>query len=641
MRHSIVGRAVAALITITTLGAAPPEEAGAAGLAGDPGPVLAAGDFRAHLDLSGLWHYSTDPYRTGLAGFHGEDPGDAERRYATTDVEQAMRDHPSALYEYDMTLAPTATLPSSWLTHSAEMRYYKGLVWYQRTFDADPKPGERQFLRFGAANYRAHVYLNGKSVGEHEGGFTTFAFEVTGLLKKGENQITVGVDCERSTEDVPPPVTDWEDYGGLTRAVTVVTTPATYVDDAWVRLTGDERIAVSAHLDGKAAAGMPVRLAIPTIGLSLDGKADGAGNWSATVPAPAGLRRWSPETPTLYDLSITAGHDVWRDRVGFRTIAVKGHDILLNGKPIFLRGIALHEEEFGENPTRAITPQAARALLTEVKDGLHGNYVRLAHYPHSEVMTRMADEMGLLVWSEIPDYWLVDFQSPAVLAKARHMLAEEIARDRDRASIIIWSIANETPVTPARNRFLETLAADAHRLDDSRLVSAALLVDRTEEGGKSVFDVNDPLIPSLDLMAVNTYNGWYTEDSLASLPGFVWRSPYDKPLVFSEFGADALAGFQDAARTHKFSEEYQADYYHATLAMAAKIPFLAGMSPWILKDFRSPRRQHPIFQQGWNRKGLESPTGVRKQAFAVLADYYARLGARKTDSNDIANKSQQ
>jgi beta-glucuronidase len=129
-------------------------------------------------------------------------------------------------------------------------------------------------------------------------------------------------------------------------------------------------------------------------------------------------------------------------------------------------------------------------------------------------------------------------------------------------------------------------------------------------------------------MAVNTYNGWYSEDPLPSLPSFVWRSSYDKPLVFSEFGAGATAGFHDPARTHKFSEEFQADYYKYTLAMAAKIPFLRGMSPWILKDFRSPRRQHPVFQQGWNRKGLESPTGVRKQAFDVLAAFYADLEKR-------------
>jgi beta-glucuronidase len=622
----VIGAAALALAALPIMGAGAPETAQPTFAM--PHPVLAAGDLRPHLSLDGVWHYSIDPYGDGDAGFHGGDPGLGHRRYDTTDVARAMRDDPSALYEYDMDRSPTATLPSSWLTHSAEMRHYQGLVWYQRHFTADPKPGERQFLRFGAVNYRAQIYLNGKHVGDHEGGFTTFAFEVTGLLKKGDNQITVGVDSRRTNQDLPPPVTDCETYGGITRDVSSLAVPATSVDDAWVRLTRDGRIAVTAHLDGAGAAGLPIKLAIPALGLDVPGRTDDHGNWSATAAAPAALRRWSPASPTLYDVSITAGADVWHDRVGFRTIAVRGHDILLNGKPVFLRGIALHEEEFGDNPTRAITPEAARALLSQVKDGLHGNYVRLAHYPHSEVMTRMADTLGLMVWSEIPIYWLVDFKNPAVLAKAQHMLAEEITRDRDRASIIIWSVGNETPVNPARNHFLATLAAEAHQLDDSRLVSAALLVDRSKENGKSVFNINDPLIPSLDVMAINTYNGWYSGDPLPSLPSFVWRSPYDKPLIFSEFGAGALAGDHDPARRHKYSEEFQADYYKYTLAMASKVPFLRGMSPWVLKDFRSPRRQHPIYEQGWNRKGLLTPTGHRKQAFDVLAAYYARIAAK-------------
>ena len=114
----------------------------------------------------------------------------------------------------------------------------------------------------------------------------------------------------------------------------------------------------------------------------------------------------------------------------------------------------------------------------------------------------------------------------------------------------------------------------------------------------------------------------------ADLPNIAWRTDQNKPLILSEFGADAKAGFHDARAATKFSEEYQAEFYRRTLAMAAKIPFLRGMSPWILKDFRSPQRQHPIYQQGWNRKGLMSETGQGKQAFDVLAGYYAGLEAK-------------
>ncbi|HEY0310929.1 MAG TPA: glycoside hydrolase family 2 TIM barrel-domain containing protein [Allosphingosinicella sp.] len=592
---------------------------------GSAAPVLVAGDIRPAQDLTGPWHWSADPYRDGVAGFHGEEPGLGHRRYADVDVEAEMAKHPNALFEFDMARSPIATLPSSWINHDPTMRHYDGLVWYQRGFEAQPRAGRRYFLRFGAAEYRADVFVNGKRVGSHEGGFTPFAFEVTGLLRAGANQVTVGVDSQRSDATVPPTVTDWETYGGLTRPVRLIEVPATYVDDAWIRLTRDGHIRASGRLDGPAAAGAEVRVRVA--GLLLTARSAADGSWSVEAAAPRTLKRWSPDSPTLYDVIVEAGEDRLTDRIGFRTIAVRGRQILLNGKPIFLRGISVHEEELGADPTRAMTPAAARALLAEVKTGLHGNFVRLAHYPHAEAMTRAADEMGLIVWSEIPVYWRVAFGRPETLALARTMLAENILRDRNRAAIALWSVGNETPVGADRNAFLAALAGDVRKLDDTRLVTAALLTRREQRDGHPVMVLDDPLAASLDVLAVNTYNGWYTDDRLADLPAIGWRVNEDKPLILSELGADAKAGFHDPATLRKYSEEFQAEYYRQTLAMAAKIPFLAGMSPWILKDFRSPRRQHPVFQQGWNRKGLISETGQRKLAFDVLAGFYREIEA--------------
>jgi len=589
------------------------------------GPVLTSADMRPSVDLDGAWTWSIDPYETGLVNFHNEAPSPSARKYSDFDVTEAMKHDPKALYEFDMDRAPVVHLPQSFLTYSPQMRHYDGLVWNQRHFTVHQEPGKRSFLRFGAVDYRAQIWLNGKYLGEHEGGFTPFAFEVTKLLHDGDNRLTVGADSKRTAADVPPPSTDWENYGGITRPVSLIFTPETYVDDGWIRLTRDGRIAASVKLDGPAAANAPVRAVIPALGFTLSGRTGPNGSWTATAPAPRALRRWSPDDPALYQVRFESGGDVLNDRVGFRTIEVRGHDILLNGKPIFLRGISIHAEEFGDDPTRAITPAAARALLTEAKQGLHANYVRLAHYPHPATMLRAADELGLLVWSEIPVYWVVDFTNPKTLKTALQMQTESILRDRNRASIIIWSVGNETPVSDARNAFLRKLIANAHALDDTRLVSAALLASRKG----NVQTIDDPIAPDLDVLAANTYDGWYTPDPLSSLPSIEWREPVDKPLIFSELGAGALAGYHDdPASPHKFSEEFQAEYYRQTLAEASKVPFLRGMSPWILKDFRSPNRQHPIYQQGWNRKGLESETGVRKEAFDVLATYYERLGQR-------------
>lgn len=590
-------------------------------------PTLTRADLRDGVDLSGTWHYSVDPYRDGLAGFHRGAPGPGHRRYDDVDVDALTRAKPTALYEYDMDRSPTATLPQAWIGHDPTLRYYQGLMWYQRRFDAPVlKPGQRAFLRFEAANYAAKVFLNGKAVGEHEGGFTPFSVEVTDTLRASNNQLTVGVDSTARDDGVPPPVTDWENYGGITRPMRLVITPGTFIDEAWVRLAKDGKIAATVKLDGAQAANQEVHVRVAELGLDLAGRTDAQGILNASAPAPKRLARWSPESPKLYDVVVQAGEDRMTDRVGFRTIETKGSEILLNGKPIFLRGISIHEEELGDNPARTITEANARALLSEVKEGLHGNFVRLAHYPHSEVTTRLADEMGLLVWSEIPVYWLVDFANPRTLSLARGMLADNIRRDRNRASIILWSVANETPITDARNAFLYQLVDEVRALDDTRLVTAALLTDRKTADGRPLMGLNDPLADKLDVLAANTYNGWYSDDALDALPDMAWKAT-DKPMVFSEFGADALAGFSDPVLMRKFSEDYQKRYYEKTLAMARKIPTLRGMSPWILKDFRAPRRQHPVYQQGWNRKGLISPTGRRKPAFFVLRAFYDEKAA--------------
>lgn len=617
-----------ALLTSAALAAAAaPSAAQAQNSAGEApaGPVLVNAESRAGADLSGAWRYSIDPYRDGMAGFHGAAAGYGHRRYDDIDVDAATRANPNALIEYDMQRSDETHLPAAWLAHDPTLRRYVGLMWYQRRFALERLGARRAFIHVGAANYTSNVYVNGTHAGAHEGGFTPYACEVTHLVRAGDNQITIGVDSEATWDSVPPQVTDWENYGGVTREVRVVVTPETFVDDAWARLTREGRIAATVRLNGPRAAGRSVRVRIAALGFVLQGRTGADGVWSGEAAAPTGLARWSPDAPTLYDVAFEAAGDVLHDRVGFRTIAVRGEDILLNGEPIFLRGICLHEEEIGPDPARIITREASAALLRTAKQGLNCNFVRLAHYPHAGITTRVADELGLLVWSEIPVYWRVNWSKPETLSVARRMLAENIRRDRNRASIMFWSVANETPLSEARNAFLQTLCADVRALDDTRLVTAALLNARAEENGRPVMSVRDPLADHLDVLGVNTYNGWYSGDPLASLPAIDWRSDYGKPMILSEFGADAKTGFHDPDLMRKFSETFQAEYYRQTLAMTERISFLRGLSPWILKDFRSPRRQHPVYQAGWNRKGLISETGERKQAFAVLAEHYRRL----------------
>lgn len=579
-------------------------------------------------DLSGLWRWSIDPYSDGYAGFHGGAAGYSSRRYNFITVEEEMRKNPTALFEYDMDTAKTARIPGAWIEHEPEMRHYQGLVWYQHEFEITPKDDERIFLEFGAVNYIADVYLNGENVGQHEGGFTPFSFEITDRVIDGVNRITVGVDSRRSWQSVPPPVTDWETYGGITRPVTLDRRPETFIESAWVRLETDGQLHVDVSLAGEASASQPVTVSFADLDLTFSGQTDETGQFRAIISEPEGLERWSPQSPKLYTVRIEADEDEWSEKIGFRTIEQSGEDILLNGEPVFLRGISVHEEEIGSNPIRDMSEANARALLEEIKFGLNGNFVRLAHYPHSETMTRLADEMGLIVWSEIPVYWRIDWESEETLSVAKAMIRDNINRDRNRASIALWSVGNETPISEARNKFMSALVDEVRSLDSTRLVTAALLTEKHEEEGVLTARITDPLADALDVLAVNTYDGWYGPVAVADVSEIRWSLDFDKPLVISEFGAGAFIGLSGEEVPRKFSLEYQEAIYAETLEMSSEISSLRGLSPWILKDFRSPRRQHSIYQNGWNRKGVITETGERKPAFFTLSDHYAALAAQ-------------
>ena len=418
---------------------------------------------------------------------------------------------------------------------------------------------------------------------------------------------------------IPATNTDWWNYGGLTRGVRLVEAPAVFIRGARVQCARSDprQIAGFVSLDG-ARGPTPVTIEIPELRVRATVRTDAAGR--ATFAFPARPTLWSPEAPKLYDVTIAAGGTSVHDLIGFRTIETVGTEIRLNGHSIFLRGISLHEEALGRGG-RATSRADAEALLGLAKE-LGCNFVRLAHYPHNGEMTRAADRLGLLVWSEIPVYWTIAWDNPDTLESARQQLAEEIARDGNRASVILWSVGNETPVTEARTRFLRTLVADARAADPTRLLTAAL---EHHPAGARAERIDNPLGADLDVLGLNEYVGWY--DGLPEkCDTLAWSAAYDKPIVVSEFGADAKAGLHGDALT-RFSEEYQADLYRRQLAMLRRVPAIRGMSPWILVDFRSPRRPLPGVQDGWNRKGLVANDGTKKQAFGVLRDAYRALAA--------------
>ena len=572
---------------------------------------------REKISLNGDWNYIVDVQEEGYYDY----------RMNPTPwgfFLNAKPQKPEDLVEYDFDLAPTMPIPSDWNTKDERLFFYEGTVWFKKSFSYTKKPGKRAILYFGAVNYETIVYLNGKKLGRHEGGFTPFNFDVTDLVKDGENFVIVKVDNKRRKENVPTQIFDWWNYGGITRDVYLVETDDVYIENYSLLLikTNDPKqkfreIAFSANLNQKIA-GKAVEISFPELKLkqSFTTNSDGAVSGVLKVKT---LELWSPENPKLYAAELNLDGKTLTDEIGFRTIETKGKQILLNGKPIFLRGISIHEEK-PNGGGRANSVQDAETLLGWAKE-LGCNYVRLAHYPHNEYMVRTAERMGILVWSEIPVYWTIDWENAATLANAKNQLRDMIARDRNRANVIIWSIANETPHGDARERFLAQLAQYARSLDSTRLISMAMEVLSASNYHNKL---QDNMNQYVDVISFNQYIGWYRDVNDA--PRMTWEIPYDKPVIVSEFGGGARFGNHGEAN-QRWTEEFQENLYKENVAMLDKIDGLAGTTPWILKDFRSPRRVLVGTQDYYNRKGLFSDNGEKKKAFYIMKDWYEKKKA--------------
>ena len=574
---------------------------------------------RKHVSLNGRWNYIIDPYEMGYYDYRHE-PFDQSKSGKGGFYDDRTQVNKSELIEYNFDLSPTVKIPGDWNSQVEKLEFYEGTVWFRQKFVANPIADKKYILYFGAVNYEAHVYLNGKKLGVHKGGFTPFQFDVTGKLKNGQNFVVVKADNTRKQDEIPTVNTDWWNYGGITRDVVLAELPNNYINDYKIQLAKSNARQIEGYVKlSNASANQKVEVSVPEAGLKTTATTDASGLAKISIPVK-NLSLWSPENPKLYQVVITSANDKVEEKIGFRTIETRGQDILLNGKSIFLRGISLHDEN-PLIPGRLRGQGDMRMMLQWAKE-LNCNYVRLAHYPHNEEMNRLADEMGLLVWAEVPVYWTIFWENQDTYNNAEQQLTDLIERDKNRAAVIIWSIGNETPLSEPRFKFMSKLADKVRELDQTRLVGAALEVHRK---GFDVI-VDDPLGEKLDLVSFNQYGGWYWELP-KELSKYKFQIKYNKPVVITEVGGDALAGYH-ADEDTRWSEEFQESLYKHQIPFMNTMSGLRGMTPWILTDFRSPRRQHPFFQDFWNRKGLISETGKKKKAFYVLKDFYDQTQAK-------------
>ena len=574
-------------------------------------PLLSNIYGRSYISLNGKWNYIVDPLENGYYGYR------LTPKKNGFFLNEKVKTSSSNLIEYNFDTAQSMDIPSDWNSKDESLFFYEGTVWFKRDFDTRKKAGMKYVLYFGAVNYDAKVYVNGRKVGEHEGGYTPFNFDVTKYLIDGHNFVVVKVDNKRHPEGVPTVNMDWWNYGGITRDVLLAEVPEIYIEDYQIHLAKDMSGYISGWVKLDTTLSLQnIEFEIPELQLKEFLRTDSSGK--ATFHLQAQPELWTPEKPKLYDVVIRYNKEVLKDEIGFRTITTKGRKIYLNGNPIFLRGVSIHEEApFRQG--RAWSKEDAVTLLSWAKE-MGCNYVRLAHYPHNEHMIRVAEKMGLMVWSEIPVYWTIQWKNKKTYGNAKRQLHDMIYRDKNRCCVIIWSIANETPHGKDRDYFLSSLSKYARELDNSRLISMAMEVTKAVD---NVNELKDNMHKYVDILSFNQYIGWYrgTNESCRDMK---WKIPFEKPVIVSEFGGGALQG-KYGDKTERWTEDYQEELYIQNLKMLDRIEGLSGLSPWILVDFRSPRRQLPGIQDFFNRKGLISSWGIKKKAYFVMQRYYKNI----------------
>jgi len=558
---------------------------------------------RRATSLNGDWAFTLDLHFNGLRS----------RWFEMEPMEPENRGFP---YDWDPFNSDTTPVPSNWQMQDEKAYLFEGAAWYMRSVNtADLPKAKRHFLRIGAAAYECKVFLNGAYLGRHQGASTPFVVELSDHLREGANHLFLCVDNVRTLDRVPMRHTDWFNYGGLYREVEIYSTPREVVRDLFVALVPDgtfSKIRIELEVEGATTT---AHLDIPELGLSQDisliyGR--------AAVEFDAAPALWSPDTPKLYDVSVRYGDDIVEDRIGFREIRREGTDIFLNGEPVFLRGVSVHEDDETLGKMMSMTDLERR--FGHAKE-LGCNFLRLAHYPHHEAAARLADELGLMLWEEVPVYWAIDFTNPATLRDASNQLSELIRRDRNRASVVIWSVGNENPDTDARFTFMSQLVETAKALDPTRLVSAACLVDLHD------LKIADRLASVIDVIGINEYFGWYFPN-YEDLIKIGQNSSPDRPVVISETGADAVKQDMGGPASGRFSEDFMTDVYRKQIEILRQLDYVKGISPWVLYDFRAERRQN-IWQKGWNRKGLiAQDKTTKKEAFHIMQAFYKEMSER-------------
>lgn len=582
---------------------------------------------RQVISLDGQWDFVADldpKYHAVHGGFHKPD---ANRRHWLK-----------------------VRVPGVWQKYAERYDVFEGVCWFAREFDVPALPaGAAARLRFGAVNYLCRVFLNGREIGGHEGGYTPFSLDAAVALTPGTNHIAVQVD-NRATSIKWPPCLGYFNYGGIHRSVTLEITDGPCLDEVAIRAVPDPiggRLFVRAAVAG-ARPGLKLR--VESGGLSWEERVAGTGPFEFEVSFPdAGP--WSPASPELHQVRVAllegeAETDGLSLNVGFRSIELRGGRILLNGRPLALKGVCY----VYDSPEHGLvmTPGQVGADLAMIKEA-GCNAVR-CHYPMDPVFYDACDRLGLLVWIEPPIYCYhpgdsetgTRFSDPVWLELAIRMAREMVAEARNHPCVAIYGIGNECNTrNPEAEPFFRALAAAVRAADPTRLLSYAAL-----------YGLVGPIANIVDVLGVNSYWGWYdricggkglepgTGDLSSAIGGQsavkkehidlgpmrkmldeVLANRQNLALLLTEFGADSVSGFRSRSRD-LWSEDYHADLLSAVFSLARDYPQIAGTFPFCFNDYRDPSKVHNGYWNELNLKGMVDYGRNRKLAFAALKAVY-------------------
>lgn len=530
----------------------------------------------------------------------------------------------------------------------SECKNYVGDFCYQTEFYLTPAMlKERIFIRFGSVSHFAQVRINDQTIGEHQGGFTPFEFEITQAVRLGKN--LVRVDGNNILNNSTLPVGNYSEYqneqgemrkkvsenfdffnyAGIHRPVKIWTKPQSYIEDITITYELEQtraQVNVALMLQGDWDS---AKIRIFDENDQEVAYSEGLACQQLTIE---NVVRWQPRNAYLYKMQVMLYQneqclDSYTETFGMRTVEIKDNQFLINDKPFYFKGYGRHEDTHFNG--RGLN-NAANILDTNLMKWQGANSFRTSHYPYSEEMMRLADREGFVVIDETTAVGLMHnfgaglindpaeqdintWQKYTTMEAHRQVIKELIQRDKNYACVVMWSIANEpSSAEEGAYEYFKPLFDLARECDPQKRPCCFVNIMLAPAG-------KDLVMALSDVICLNRYYGWYVNTADLSQAKKAlqaeleyWHTLFpNKPIMFTEYGADTVAGLHDMDFNTPFTEEFQIEYYKAHHEVIDKLPYFIGEQVWNFADFQT---KYGTFRVQGNKKGLFTRTREPKMA---------------------------